>query len=171
MDIMNGVLPDKPEVVSAGLGSAIDSAAICGLMKQYAKFLMKSKITTDKEAAKQKVGAVLSPALDRGVITQAVITNVFNAIDNDICGGQVQCEAKCKEKFIAKTLCEFLPTFSASDMPEIMQKAAALKQELKALCSQISNAYGANVCASVQKFISEFGNLMEPEFVQKCAQN
>ena len=171
MNIGNNILPDRPEDVSVGLGTAIDSASICGLMKQYAKFLMKKGIVTDKEAVKQKIGTVLSPALDRGIITQAVITNVFNAIDTDICGGQVQCEARCKEKFIAKTLCEFLPTFSAEDMPEQIKRAAALKQELKALCSQISNVYGANVCASVQKFIGEFGNLMEPEFVQKCTQN
>ena len=171
MDIMQNVLPDKPEEVSASLGSAMDNAAICGLMKQYAKFLMKKGLATDKEIVKQKIGAVLSPALDSGVVTQAIISNVFSWIDTELCGNSVQMEARCKSKFVCKALCEGLPTFSADDMPEIVKQAAALKQQLKSVCEQIANTYGANIDAAVKKFIGEFGRLMEPEFVQKCSSN
>ena len=171
MDILNNTLPDKAADLPVGLGAAFDSATISGLMKQYAKFLMKKGIAADKEAVKQKIGEILSPALDRGTITQAVISSVFNWIDTELCGNSVQLEARCKAKFICKTLCESLPTFESENMPEVIKQAAALKQQLKTLCDQIANIYGANIQASAQKFISEFGKQMEPEFVQKVSQN
>jgi hypothetical protein len=170
MDITaQNTLPDVNAEVSVGLSNAIDHATVVGLMKQYVKYLFKHNVVSDKEAAKQKVGVVLSPALDRGVITQAVLACVCNWIDNECCATEANHEARRNAKFICKALCEDLPGMAADDMPEIIKRAAQLKTELKQLCVQIEGAYGANIKSSVSKFLNEFGNLMEPEFVQKCS--
>lgn len=170
MDIIaQNALPDVNANVSVGLGNAMDHATIVGLMKQYAKYLLKNNIVADKEAVKQKIGEVLSPALDRGVVTQSIVSCVCNWIDNDCCASDSQHEARRNAKFICKALCEDLPTMAADDMPEIIKRAAALKQELKDLCIKIEAEYGSNIKCSIQKFMSEFGNLMDPGFVQKCS--
>lgn len=170
MDIVpQNTLPDVAATVSVDLGNAIDHASIVGLMKQYTKYLLKNNIVASKEEAKQKVGEVLSPALDRGVITQSVLSCVCNWIDTECCGSELQHNVRRNAKFICKALCEDLPQIASNDMPDIIQKAAALKAELKQLCIQIESAYGANIKASVDKFIAEFGNLMDAGFVQKCS--
>lgn len=170
MDIVpQNALQDVNAEVSVSLGSAIDNATVVGLMKQYAKYLIKNNIVADKEAAKQKIGEVLSPALDRGVVTQAIVSCVCNWIDNECCVNEQQDCARRNAKFICKALCEDLPAMAADDMPDMIKRAAALKAELKQLCVQIDATYGANIKSSVQKFIAEFGNLMDPTFVQKCS--
>ena len=170
MDIVpQNILPDTNAEVSVGLSNAIDHATVVGIMKQYVKFLFKNNIVADKEAAKSKVGTVLSPALDRGVVTQAIVACVCNWIDNDCCATASAHEARRNAKFICKALCEDLPTMAADDMPEMIKRAAALKAELKQLCVQIESTYGANIKSSVTKFLGEFGSYMEPEFVQKCS--
>ena len=170
MDIIpQNALPDVNAEVSVGLASAIDHASIAGLMKQYAKYLLKNNIVTDKEAAKQKIGEVLSPALDRGVVTQAIISCVCNWIDNDCCASESQHDARRNAKFICKALCEDLPEMTADDMPDVIKRAAQLKAELKQLCVLINATYGSNIKSSIQKFLSEFGNLMDQSFVQKCS--
>ena len=167
--VPQNTLPDTNANVSVDLGNAIEHASIVGLMKQYAKYLLKNNIVTSKEEAKQKIGEVLSPALDRGVITQSVLMCVCTWIDNECCASEAQHDARRNAKFICKALCEDLPGMASGDMPALIQKAAALKAELKQLCVQIEAAYGANIKSCVQSFIAEFGNLMDQGFVQKCS--
>ena len=162
-------LPDVKTSLPVDFDMAIKAASIITLMKKYVKFLFKKGHITSCEEAKQKVGEILSPALDRGIVSRAVLEEVIAWITKECRDNEMHYMNCCKKKMVCKTLCESISAVSFQSVPELVQKAINLKKELDAVSEELFNQYGENVRCSMDEFMNEFGNLFDPEFL-KCFQ-
>lgn len=160
----------NPQTINVALSAKLRDAAIISLLEDYGKFLLKKGIVDSAEAAKTKVGEICSPAIDRGIITQAIIDHVFGNIDKHAVKFSAEKSEKCCKKFMKHALVEEMGEImdgSVSD-PEF-QEAIELYNQLKAATDALIVKYGDVVKQHACAFYNEFKNMFDPSFAE-CIQ-
>ena len=161
----------EPKPVNVLFANKLRDAAIITLLEEYGKFLMKKGIATDVEGVKTRVGEVCSPAIERGIITQAVIDHVFGNIEKH--GGNLESikAEKCCVKFLKHALIEEMAEV-AGDVQEdpLFNEAMDLRNKLCEISDQLITKYGDIVKSHACAFFNEFKNLFDPAFAE-CTQN
>lgn len=172
MSIPQGQQPaqNEPQPLNVMLNGKLRDAAIIALLEDYGKFLMKKGIVEGADAAKAKVGEVCSPAIDRGIITQAVIDHVFSNIEKHAVKFSADKNDKCCKKFLKHALIEEMAeVMDVNSIDPDFQKAIELHNQLKAACDELAAKYGDVVKGHACSFYNEFKNLFDPSFAE-CAQ-
>ena len=160
----------EPQPISVELNIKLRDAAIIALLEDYGKFLMKKGLVADVEAVKAKLGEICSPAIDRGIITQAIIDHVFGNIEKNMPKYTADKADKCCKKFLKHALVEEMA--EVADMNTLdpdFQKAIDLYNQCKAATEVLIEKYGNNIKAHACAFYNEFKNLFDPAFSECVA--
>ena len=154
--------PVTEATMNVEMDGCLKSVAIETLIKSYVKYLFHSGLIDSKQAAKDKVGEVASPALDRGIITQTNIDCICNWIDSRAVILESIKFDKMHTKFQCKAI-EEMAAHGCSD-PDVV-KLAELKKQKEELCATLRDRYGKIIDTHATQFVQEFGNLFDSGFV------
>lgn len=157
---------EEQGAMNVEMDSCIKSVAIETLIKAYIKYLFCKGLIDSKQAAKDKVGEIASPALDRGIITQANIDCVCNWIDaKGVMLDSIKAEHTHK-KFLCKAI-EGMACHNCND-PDLV-KFIELKKQKEELCQVLRDRYGKIITEHAKAFMSEFANLFDQGFTEEIS--
>lgn len=157
---------DQNNNMNVEMDGCIKAVAIETLIKAYIKHLFCKGLIDSKQAAKDKVGEIASPALDRGMVTQANIDCICNWID----AKGIELDSMKFEKMHKKFLCKAVEGMAIHgcndpDLAKLME----LKKQKEDLCQVLRERYGAVITGHAKAFMSEFANLFDPGFVAETS--
>lgn len=157
--------------------AAIRESAIVALLEDYGRFLLKHKRVSSMEECRDKIGQVISIAMDRGDATQNTLAHIDRWLSKRTVSTDFTCCCKRIEKYLSHALVE--------EMGEVMGELgvtpddpsyAEFKQayDLYLQCKQATEAliakYGQQVKSIAAQFIMEYKQAFDPEFVVKVEQ-
>lgn len=152
-------------------------SAIVALLEDYGRFLIKHKRVSSMEECRDKIGQIISLAMDRGDATQNTLAHIERWLSKRTVNTDFTCCCKRIEKYLSHALVE--------EMGEVMQEHniapddpsyAEFKQayDLYLQCKQATEAlvakYGQQVKSIAAQFIMEYKQAFDPEFVAKVEQ-
>ena len=162
----NPIVNEEQNNMNVEMDGCIKAVAIETLIKAYIKYLFCKGLIDSKQAAKDKVGKIASPALDRGIITQANIDCVCNWIEaKGIMFEAVKAEHTHK-KFMCKAI-EGMAIHGCQD-PDLA-KFLELKKQKEELCQILRDRYGKVITEHAKAFMGEFVNLFDQGFVSEIS--
>ena len=162
----NTIVNEEQNQMNVETNDCIKSVAIETLIKAYIKHLFCKGLIDSKAAAKDKVGEIASPALDRCIITQANIDCICNWIDTKgVMLDSIKAEHAHK-KFLCKAI-EGMACHNCDD-PDLV-KFMEIKKQKEELCQTLRNRYGKVITEHAKAFLAEFSNLFDQGFVTEIS--
>ncbi len=143
--------------------NTIKQSAIVSTLKNYVEYLYDNKLVDNRLDAKQRVGEIMSPALDVGAITDNMLVEVCNYVDNRLA---VVNTTRLREAGNVKLVSAIETLAHTTDEDELLNKYKALKQEQAELEQQLISKYGDLAIAYSNEFIDAYSKLFDTEFVE-----
>ena len=164
------------QTLSGPVAQAVQESTIVALLEDYGRYLLKHGGVTTMEECKEKIGVVLTAAMNQGVATQNTLQHIERWFSKRTVNTELTCCCKRVEKFFAHALVEEMGEVleelqltadpSASEFMETYKAYQDLKQKLNLLITK----HGELVKAQAATFVNSYKNLFDPGFVQKIEQ-
>ena len=166
--------PTETPVVDKAINVGIlRESAIVALLEDYGRFLLKHGKVSSIEECRNKIGVVISAAMDRGDVDANVLSHLERWLSKRTVNTNFTCCAKRTEKYLSHALVEEMGEVMAEkevlNDPSLAEFKAAyeLYTQYKAAVNGLISKYGQEVKAEAGRFVTDFKNLFDPEFVSK----
>lgn len=157
--------------------AVIRESAIVALLEDYGRFLLKHQRVSSMEECRDKIGQIISLAMDRGDATQNTLAHIERWLSKRTVSTDFTCCCKRIEKYLSHALVEEMGEVMgelgvASDDPNYAEFKQAYDLYLQ--CKQVTEAliakYGQQFKAIAAQFIADYKQAFDPEFVAKVEQ-
>lgn len=162
---------------TAAQAAVIRESAIVALLEDYGRFLLKHQRVSSMEECRDKIGQIISLAMDRGDATQNTLAHIERWLSKRTVSTDFTCCCKRIERYLSHALVEEMGEVMgelgvASDDPNYAEFKQAYDLYLQ--CKQATEAlvakYGQQVKAIAAQFIADYKQAFDPEFVAKVEQ-
>lgn len=157
--------------------AVIRESAIVALLEDYGRFLLKHQRVSSMEECRDKIGQIISLAMDRGDATQNTLAHIERWLSKRTVSTDFTCCCKRIEKYLAHALVEEMGEVMqehgvASDDPSYAEfkQAYDLYLQYKQATEALVAKYGQQVKAIAAQFITEYKQAFDQEFVAKVEQ-
>ena len=176
METDNVAIQPTATTLSAAIAQAIQESTIVALLEDYGRYLLKHGGVTTMDECKEKIGVVLTAAIDQGIATQNTLQHLERWLSKRTVNTELTCCCKRIEKFFAHALVEemgeVLEELQLTADPSAAEFMEAYKvyQDLHQRTNMLITKYGDQVKAQAAAFVSSYKQLFDPGFVQKIEQ-
>lgn len=156
------------DAIGAVFHAQMKEVAASAVLKCYIKYLVKSGLATSADAVREKIGELVTSALNRGAITQEFVERLNAKLDHSCLFLKTMDACHAKEKFIDMSLIRCLMHIDVESMSgedaALMNEAKECFAHLIELRNKLVTRYGDLFLGLCLSFYGEYKNLFDPGF-------
>lgn len=165
-----------PNENNATVIAVVKEAAVIAMLEDYARYLMKHQKVTSTAECKEKLGQIITLAMDRGEASQDTLAHLDRWLAKQTVHTELTCLSHHVEKFLAhaltEELCEILDDAKVEDETAYAEfrQVNELRKQYEAAATSLIGKYGEQLKSMAYQFLTNYKSAFDPEFVAKIDQ-
>lgn len=156
--------------MTAELASCFRREAIVELLNKYAIFLIDRRLVENKDAAIQKIGEIVSLAMDRGEADKLVAEEVIRNLESYLPDSQMtklkKNSAQLADRVIhTVAICDF--SAGTLEENEEFKKLQEAHGNYKAILMSLTSKYSDAIVEFQRAFATSFSSLIDAQFIEE----